>query len=89
MDSMNERLDLLQERITDCLDEIAEIKSVGVLRSRRQPPAKKRYDGKHYATATARISRTAKARLQAIADDRGTTVSSLLRACIRDLTAGR
>lgn len=79
---MRDKLDLVQEALEEALDEVATLKVEAegmVLRSVKQPPSKKRYDGDHYRTAGAKLTREEYGRLRLLAFRRGKTVSRLLR----------
>lgn len=79
---VRDKLDLVQDALEEALDEVTTLKvevDGMVLRSAKQPPAKKRYDHDHYRTAGAKLTRDEYARLRALAFRRGKTVSRLLR----------
>lgn len=78
---MKDKLDLVQEALEEALDEVATLRvevDGMVLRSAKQPPAKKKYDRDHYRTAGAKLTREEYARLRVLALRRGKTVSRLL-----------
>lgn len=75
-------LEIVEERLYEALDEVATIKQEvadKTLRSRKQPPAKVRYDKKHYSTASTRLSTPDYDRLRDICDAQGQTVSEMFR----------
>lgn len=75
-------LELVEERLFEALDEVATIKAEvadKALRSRKQPPAKVRYDKKHYSTASTRLSVRDYERLREICEAQGHTVSEMFR----------
>jgi predicted DNA-binding protein len=88
---MRDKLDIVQEALEEALDEVATLKVEAegmVLRSAKQPPSKKRYDGDHYRTAGAKLTREEYGRLRLVALRRGKTVSRLLRDHIDGLLRG-
>lgn len=75
-------LELVEERLYEALDEVATIKAEvadKALRSRKQPPAKVRYDKKHYSTASTRLATPDYDRLRDICEAQGQTVSEMFR----------
>lgn len=82
---MQQGLELVEDRLHEALDEVATLKAESaekVLRSKKQPPSKVRFDRENYAVASSIISRRKYARLRAIAEAEGTTVSQMLRRFI-------
>lgn len=87
---MRDKLDQVQEALEEALDEVTTLKAEAegmVLRSAKQPPSKKRYDGGHYRTAGAKLTREQYSMLRLVALRRGKTVSRLLRDHIDKLIA--
>lgn len=83
---MQQGLELVEDRLHDALDEVATLKAEAaskVLRSKKQPPAKVRFDKEHYSTASTILTKRERSLFQAVCDDEGCTVSTMLRQFVR------
>ena len=79
---VRDSLELVEVRLYEALDEVASVKAEianKALRSRKQPPAKVRYDKTHYSTASTRLATPDYERLRDICEGQGQTVSEMFR----------
>lgn len=83
---MEKGLSIVEDKLHEALDEVATLKVEAdkkVLRSKKQPPSKCKFDSEHYSTAATILTKRDYARLREVAAEQGQTVSEMLRRFVK------